>query len=142
MTRLEEIMERLMRIDRRASIKMRDTFPPGQNRWYISLSVYLSGFTGGYSSIGVHNSGSTPEEAAERYWERITSVQSPDRFICRCTCKPDERIPGNASQVWVRWNHAIDNWEDVVPTKESLRVLGIPAERIIPWRQLFDAEHR
>lgn len=137
MTRIEQIMERLMRLDRNTSIGMRDSFPPGPNRWYISQSVYLTGFTGGYCTPGVHQSGSSPEEAAEKYWAQITSVQESDRFLCRITCKPDVNIPGDTPQVWVRWNQAIDDWEDVPPTEESLRKLGIPAVRIIPWKHQY-----
>lgn len=141
MTELEKIMERLMRLDRRTLIGMRDSFPPGPNRWFISQSVYLTGFNGGYCPLGVHQSGSSPEEAAKKYWDQITSVQDPGRFLCRITCKSDVNIPGNTPQVWVRWNQTMDDWEDVPPTEESLKRLGIPADRIIPWKQQF-AEDR
>jgi hypothetical protein len=141
MTRLEEIMERLMRLCRRTSINMRDSFPPGPNRWYISQSVHVTAFTGGYASFGAHQSGSSPEEAAEKYWAEITGVQSPDFFLCRTTCKPDVNIPGDTPQVWVRWNHTIDDWEDVLPTEESLKKLGIPADRIIPWKEQYFIDH-
>lgn len=136
MTRIEEIMERLMRLDRRTSIGMRDSFPPGPNRWYVSQSVYLTGFTGGYCPLSVHQSGSSPEEAVEKYWSVITNVQLP-HFLCRITCKPDVNIPGDSPQVWVCWNRRIDDWEDVFPTNESLRILGIDAGRIIPWKQQY-----
>jgi len=133
---IEEIMERLMRLDRSGtSIHMRDSFPPGPNRWFISQSVYLTGFSGGYCPLGVHESGSSPEEAAEKYWAEITRVQDPDTFLCRITCKSDVPIPGETPRVWVRWNQAMDDWEDVAPTAEALKKLNIPAERIRPYKQ-------
>jgi hypothetical protein len=114
---------------------MRDSFPPGPDRWLISQSVYITGPNGGYCPLGVHNSGSSPEEAAEKYWAQITSVQGPDSFLCRITCKPDVFIPGNTPQVWVRWDQTIDDWKDVVPTAEILKHLNIPAERVVPYKQ-------
>jgi hypothetical protein len=135
MTRIEEIMERLMRLDRPGtSIKMRDSFPPGPSRWYISQSVYLTGFRGGYGPLGVYQSGSSPEETAEKYWAEITGVQDPNSFLCRITCKSDVNIPGETPQVWVRWNKERDDWEDLVPTPEQLEHLNLPVERIRPYK--------
>ena len=143
MVRFEQIMEYLMRLDIKTSIRMRDSFPPGPRRWYISQSVYLSGFTGGYCLLGNYGSGSSPKEAIEKYWDEIIKLRQEDRFLCRITCKPDVNIPGDSPQVWVRWNHVINNWEDVSPTEESLKVLGIPSGRIIPWgyQYMIDRSH-
>jgi hypothetical protein len=136
MSRLEEIMERLMRLDRRGTrISMRDSFPPGPNRWYITQSVYITGFKyGGFYPLSVSQSGSSPEEAAEKYWKEITNVQDSNRFLCRITCKSDVPIPGDTPQIWVRWNQAKDDWEDVIPTAEALGNHCIPPERVIPYK--------
>jgi len=131
---LEEIMERLMRLDTHGtSIRMRDTFPPGPNRWYVGMSkVVRSGFSGGFG--GFFGNGSTPEEAVQDLWKQIVGVQEPDRFFLRFNCKPHENIPGNDPQVWVRWNDERDEWEDVIPTPTSLARHRIGPDRIRPWK--------
>ena len=132
---LEEIMERLMRLDRiGVCIHMRDSFPPGPHRWYIEAGrVSVSSLTsGGYCfSWG---EGATPEEAAQNIWMNIIS-RPPDSIFIRYNCESNVLIPGKEPQVWVRWNDAIDDWEDVVPTGSALAKHGITRDRIRTYQQ-------
>ena len=130
---LEEIMERLMRLDMRGtSVRMRDSFPPGPSRWYVSMDKVLrSGFSGGCGSF--FGNGSTPELAAQNLWEQIVECQQTDSFFLRHNCKPNENVPGDGPQVWVRWNDEKDDWEDVIPTSAALAGHGIETDRIRTW---------
>jgi hypothetical protein len=111
----EEIMERFGRLCRLGtSVMCRFTFPLGPSKWYVSLDGV---------KVPVHTmdmSGSTPEEAIVNAWRAVTDPQKSLTLI-RYFCKrSDEPVPPeNTPQVWVRWNHEIDDWEDVEPPKND-----------------------
>ena len=129
----EIIMERLLRLDPNASVRMRPNFLPGPMRWYLSMGkVVLSSFQGGFSSF--FGNGSTPEEAILDTWSKIINIKwGTDRFFLKYNCKGNEIIPDDAPQVWVRWSTKKQDWEDVVPPKEVLERRCIPANRIQPY---------
>jgi hypothetical protein len=79
--------------------------------------------------------GSTPEEAAQNLWKEITGLYAPDFFLVRYNCKSDVPIPGDEPQVWVRWNSAKDDWENVAPTVAALAKHSIDANRIRTYQE-------
>ncbi len=108
----EEIMERLCRLCRLGtSVMCRTTFPSGPSKWYVSMQGV------GVPAHTMDMSGSTPEEAIKNTWQLIADPDKPLTLV-RYFCKPDESVPGDGPQVWVRWNHVQDDWEDVVPPKD------------------------
>ena len=126
----EQIMERLMRLDKWACVRMRDSFPPGPSRWYVSPGrVQVTSAGGGGYAPG--RSGDSPESAIIGTWEEIMAIaDNPDAFFLRFNCQNNVPIPGDDPQVWVRWNRDKDNWEDAKPTSEMLAIRGIPADRV------------
>jgi hypothetical protein len=126
----EQVMERLMRLDRRACVRMRDTFPPGPSRWYVwSGHIQVTGATGGGYAPG--ESGDSPESAIIRTWGQIMAItDDPGTFFLRFNCQDNVPIPGDDPQVWVRWDEETDDWVDVKPTAEMLAAHCVPADRV------------
>lgn len=125
MLSVEEIMERLARLCRLGtSIHCRTTFPSGPSKWYVAM-------TGVHVPIHTTDmSGASPQDAVLHTWNRINNL--PDSCpLVRYFCKPDESIPGKGPQVWVRWNSEKDDWEDVVPPRNSL--MASMASEIRPY---------
>lgn len=78
--------------------------------------------------------GSTPEQALERMWDTVIRRSgNPEVFFLKYSCPPNVSIPGDDPQVWVRWSAERDDWMDIEPTAEMLRLRGIPADRIHPY---------
>lgn len=109
---IDQIMERLQRLSRLHTVlKTRANFPSGGSKWYVHI-----GFVYCFCSIEGFD-GSTPEEAIRNTWATVTSTKHP--LICmRYFCKPDEKIPGNGPQVWVKWDSEKDDWADTPPQKD------------------------
>ena len=136
MKTLDEIMERLMRLDRHGtSIRMRDSFPPGPNRWYVRMDNVMTTplEDGGYYME--EGNGSSPEDAAQDLWDEVTGPHTSEFFFVRCDRKPGEDVPGSAPQVWVRWDDEKDDWKDIVPTQAHLNLRGVSASDIRPYKE-------
>lgn len=119
----EEVMERLTRVCRLGtSVMCRTTFPAGPGKWYVNMKGVRE------PTHTMDISGSTPQNAIINAWRALTE-KSPT--LVRYFCKSDEPIPGNGPQVWVRWNHKLDDWEDVVPEKGDSFASG--ASEILPY---------
>ncbi len=134
----ELILERLLRLDKEASVRLRPTFKSGPMRWYVYMgSVVMGGLTsGGFCSVDPHEcSGSTPQKALLNTWNEVLRQSRGQGFFLRFDCNPKDIIPGNRPQVWVRWSEKKDDWEDVPVTPEALAVHRIPPERILPYRE-------
>ena len=128
------LLERIMRLDKRACIRIRRDFSSdSQRRWYLDMGsvVICSPTVGGWCSIT--NGGATPEEAILDAWKLILTNSTQDRFFLRYHCEPSENVPGNGPQVWVRWSQEKDDWEDYAPTEQALIAHHIPADRIRPY---------
>lgn len=139
----EAILERLMRLDARACVRMRPTHQRPA-RWYVDLGHVVAAWLSMNGWHGFFENGSTPEEALERTWAAIISKgASADAFFLRYDCKPDELVPGDGPQVWVQWSEKASDWVDVVPTAKALQVRNTPADRIRPYaRSVETVQHR
>lgn len=127
----EQIMERLMRLDPGACVRMRDTFAPGPNRWYVSPGRVAVTSTNGNGLYFPGQSGDSPESAIIKTWEEIMEIaRNPEKFFLRYNCAGNVPIPGDDPRAWVRWSETKDDWEDVEPTAEQLAVHGTPADRV------------
>jgi hypothetical protein len=109
---IEDIMERLSRLNRlHTSIHMRVNFPSGPKKWYVNMGfVYCFCMLDGFD-------GSSPEAAIRNAWKTVSDPNRRPVFM-RFFSKPDEPIPGNGPQVWVRWSNEKDDWEDVEPYQD------------------------
>jgi len=107
---IDEIMDRLSRLCRMGtSLRCRSRFPSGSAKWYVSMmGVRVPGTCDCYS-------GSTPEEAIRKTWDTVSNQKFT---YIRYFCKPDESVPGDGPQVWVRWSQEKDDWEDVPPADD------------------------
>jgi hypothetical protein len=75
--------------------------------------------------------GDSPTNAILNTWKQIMELsKSEEKFFLRYNCPSNVPIPGNDPQVWVRWNAATDDWEDVTPTPEMLAIRSTPADRV------------
>jgi len=136
---MEEIMERLIRLDPYTCIRMRESFPSGGSmRWFVNMErvVYASTKTGGYCTTGCEEGmgGSSPKVAIQNFWTEVTRKRPLTSFFLRFNCPSNVPIPGKEPQVWVWWNSVIDDWEDVNPGPEVLKIHRIPKDRIRPYR--------
>lgn len=106
---IEEIMERLCRLSRLdTGIHCRNTFPAGPSKWYVDMRGV---------SCPVHTiemSGESPDAAIQATWKVLALPKCPPTLI-RYFCAPNESVPGNGPQVWVKWDQEADDWVDVVP---------------------------
>lgn len=134
---LEQVLERFMRLDKYACLRMRDTFEPGPLRWYLSPNRLVECFLDTCMFVNAFYDGSSPEDAAVNAWRSVLKIsKDPKCFFLRYKCLPEENIPGYGPQAWVRWNVALDDWEDVCPTERSLIIREIPRDRVVPYRQM------
>lgn len=132
----EAILERLMRLDPRACVRIRPNFPSGPSRWYVDLGSVVAAHLAVRGWSDFFKDGRTPEEALENIWRAIIakSDQAGSFFLRYGDCKPDEPIPGAGPQAWVRWSQEVNDWVDVPPTTEALAKRNIPADRIRSYR--------
>lgn len=139
----EAILERLMRLDEKACVRMRPTHQQSA-RWYVDLGHIVAAWLGSNGWHSFFENGSTPEEALERTWATIVARSAnADAFFLRYDCKPDEPIPGAGSQVWVRWSEKVGDWVDVVPTAKALQARDTSADRVRPYaRSAETVQHR
>lgn len=126
----EQIIGRLMQIDRRICIRMRDRYSPGLGQWYVDMGqVMLSVEGGGLCSCGT-GGGDSPDEAIQKAWSFVFKGSVPPHFFIRHNCELGENVPGEGPQVWFRWDKKNDGWKDVVPTAEMLNARQVPLDRI------------
>lgn len=135
----EAILERLMRLDPKACVRMRPTYQRPA-RWYVFLgSVVAASRVLGQWTYTFFENGCTPEEALENTWAAILKMSATaDGCFLRYRCTGDVPIPGDEPQVWVRWSEEADDWVDVVPNAEALRARNIPADRIRPYMRSIE----
>ena len=135
---LEEIMTRITALHRSAAIHFRPKYP-AMITWSADPGPVVMGSlsAGGWCSF--FGNGTTPEGAVRNLWDQVLLESAePSRFFLIFNSLPNEKIPGDEPQVWVRWNSRNNEWEDVLPTPEALALRGIPADRI----RAFAEHHR
>ena len=135
---IDEIMRRFNRVcPRPPNIRFRHTLHHNDDRrWYVELPGVVWAFAEGAFLTLVHGfEGPTPDDALTNAWTKLmeTQIEQPLNFLMLYTCPSNVPIPGNTPQAWVRWNIEREEWEDVVPTAETLEAWGIPADRIFPY---------
>lgn len=128
-TEHEAILERLMRLDVNACVRMRPMHR-GQSRWYVDSGRVVLAHPNHTGWNAFFENGSTPEFALERTWASILAHCAEGQFFLKYSCPSRVPIPSDDSQVWVRWSEEKDDWVDVEPTAEMLQLRGIPADRI------------
>ena len=129
----EDTLTLIMQLKTGVCVCMRPTFPSGSSsRWYVDLgSVVLSTLDSSSFVSGTDSNGATPEDAIENTWSAILRLsKTPNWFFLIFDCAPNDSIPGDGPQVWVRWSEEENRWVDVVPTNEALVEHNIPADRI------------